>query len=85
MIKIIGIDPGLAATGIGIVKGHGLKIEGYSFGSISTSKSTPIAARLDHIFSNLLHILKNEKPDLMVVEDVYSLKNIQNPGSYWVK
>jgi crossover junction endodeoxyribonuclease RuvC len=80
MIKIIGIDPGLAATGIGIVKGHGLKIEGYSFGSISTSKSTPIAARLDHIFSNLLHILKNEKPDLMVVEDVYSLKKYPKSG-----
>jgi Holliday junction resolvasome RuvABC endonuclease subunit len=50
---------------IGIVKGHGLKIEGYSFGSISTSKNTSIATRLDHIFSELLHILKNEKPDLM--------------------
>lgn len=80
MIKIIGIDPGLAATGIGIVKGHGLKIEGYSFGSISTPKSSPIAARLDHIFSKLLHILKNEKPDLMVVEDVYSLKKYPKSG-----
>ena len=80
MIKIIGIDPGLAATGIGIVRGHGLRIEGYSFGSIHTSKSTSIARRLDHIFSELLQILNSEKPDLMVVEDVYSLKKYPKSG-----
>ncbi|UCG06790.1 MAG: crossover junction endodeoxyribonuclease RuvC [Desulfobacterales bacterium] len=80
MIKIIGIDPGLAATGIGIVKGHGSRIAGYSFGSISTSKNTPLAKRLDHIFSKLLHVLTNEKPDLMVVEDVYSLNKYPKSG-----
>jgi len=80
MIKIIGIDPGLAATGIGIVKGDGMRIQGYSFGSINTSKSTSIARRLDHIFSKLLKILDNEKPDLMVVEDVYSLKRYPKSG-----
>ena len=80
MIKVIGIDPGLAETGIGIVKGQGLKIEGYSFGTISTSKNTSTATRLDHIYAKLLQILKSEKPDLMVVEDVYSLKKYPKSG-----
>jgi crossover junction endodeoxyribonuclease RuvC len=80
MSKIIGIDPGLAATGIGIVKGRGLRIDAYSFGSISTSKNTSLPERLNHIFSKLLRILADEKPDLMVVEDVYSLNKYPKSG-----
>ncbi|MGD8257164.1 MAG: crossover junction endodeoxyribonuclease RuvC [Desulfobacterales bacterium] len=80
MFKIIGIDPGLSATGVGIVRGNGLKVVGYSFGSINTSKDISLPARLDHIFSKLLHILKNENPDLMVVEDVFSLGRYPKSG-----
>jgi crossover junction endodeoxyribonuclease RuvC len=80
MVKIIGIDPGLAATGVGIVSGHGSKIDSYSFGSIHTSKNTSLPSRLDRIFSKLLQLLKNEKPDLMVIEDVYSLNRYPKSG-----
>ncbi len=80
MITIIGIDPGLSATGIGIVRGNGSTIKGYSFGSINTSKNNSLPDRLDHIFSKLLHILKDEKPDLMVVEDVFSLEKYPKSG-----
>jgi crossover junction endodeoxyribonuclease RuvC len=80
MVKIIGIDPGLAATGVGLVSGHGSRIDSYSFGSIHTSKNTPLASRLDKIFSKLLQLLKSEKPDLMVIEDVYSLNRYPKSG-----
>jgi crossover junction endodeoxyribonuclease RuvC len=80
MVKIIGIDPGLAATGVGIVSGHGSTIDSYSFGSIHTSKSTSLPSRLDKIFSKLLQLLKSEKPDLMVIEDVYSLNRYPKSG-----
>ncbi len=80
MTKVIGIDPGLSATGVGIVRGTGLKINGFSFGSIHTSKNLPLPNRLDQIFSNLLTILKDEKPDLMVVEDVFSVDKFPNAG-----
>ena len=80
MIKVIGVDPGLSATGVGIVRGRGIKIDGFSFGSIHTSKNLPLPNRLDQIFSNLLTILKDEKPDLMVVEDVFSVEKFPNAG-----
>jgi crossover junction endodeoxyribonuclease RuvC len=80
MVKIIGIDPGLSATGIGIVRGLGTKIDSYSFGSIHTSKTTSLPSRLDKIFSKLLQLLKSEKPDLMVLEDVYSLNRYPKSG-----
>lgn len=80
MLKIIGIDPGLSATGIGIVRGDGSTINGYSFGSVSTSKSKSLPDRLGHIFLKLLQILKDESPDLLIVEDVFSLDRYPKSG-----
>ena len=80
MITIIGIDPGLSATGIGIVRGDSRNVASYSYGSISTSKSKSLPIRLDHIYSKLLQVLENEKPDLMVIEDAFSLKKYPKSG-----
>jgi len=72
-IKVIGIDPGLAHTGFGIVEGIGSRIAGFTFGTIRTPKAEALATRLDHIFSKLSSILHMERPDLMVLEDIFSL------------
>ena len=80
MKKIIGIDPGLSATGLGIVRGTGMKIDSFSYGSINTSSNTALPRRLDQIFSKLLHVLNDEKPDLMVVEDIFSLDKSPKSG-----
>jgi crossover junction endodeoxyribonuclease RuvC len=80
MFKVVGIDPGLAATGIGIVSGRGVAVDGYSFGCIQTSKSTCLSHRLDHIFSRLMQVFTAEAPDLVVVEDVFSLKEYPKSG-----
>lgn len=79
MVKVIGIDPGLADTGIGIVNGSGIKVISYSFGGIRTQKDLSLPARLNKIYSKLNHLLIEEKPDLMVVEDIFSLS--RNPRS----
>ena len=80
MFKVVGIDPGLAATGIGIVSGRGVAVAGYSFGCIHTSKSTCLSQRLEHIFSRLMQVFTAEAPDLVVVEDVFSLKEYPKSG-----
>jgi len=80
MITIIGIDPGLAATGVGIVRGNGRNVAGYSFGSINTSKSNSLPNRLHHIFAKTFQILTDEKPNLMVIEDVFSLSKYPKSG-----
>jgi len=80
MTKIIGIDPGIAATGIGIVEGAGLKVESYSFGSIQTSKNNALSHRLNQIFSKLLQVLNDVKPDLMIIEDIFSLQKYPKSG-----
>jgi len=73
MIKTIGIDPGLAGTGIGIVQGSGLKVDSFSYCSISTSKTDPLPNRLEKIYSTLFRVLKQQQPDSMVIEAAFSL------------
>jgi len=80
MPKIIGIDPGLAETGIGLVMGSGVKVDGYSFGTIHTPAHTGLPARLHKIYSQLLAVLTEEKPDLMLVEDIFSVEKYPKSG-----
>ena len=79
-LKVIGIDPGLASTGFGIVQGSSSQIRDYSFGTIRTSKTEGLPSRLHHIFSELCSVLNSEKPDLMVIEDIFSLKQYPKSG-----
>ncbi|MBW2296950.1 MAG: crossover junction endodeoxyribonuclease RuvC [Deltaproteobacteria bacterium] len=80
MIKIIGIDPGLSDTGIGIVTGEGLRVREYSYGTVSTSKRESLPGRLAKIYSRLYAILNDEKPNQMIVEDVFSLNQYPKSG-----
>ena len=78
--KLIGIDPGLAATGIGIVSGNGRTIADYAYGTILTNADATISSRLKKIHSRILGLLNDEKPDLMVIEDVFSLEKFPRSG-----
>jgi crossover junction endodeoxyribonuclease RuvC len=80
MIKVVGIDPGLAGTGVGVVRGEKSKILGYSFGSISTEKKDPTCLRLNTIYTSVFDFLKSENPDLVVIEDIYSLEKYPKSG-----
>lgn len=78
-MKIVGIDPGLAGTGIGVIEGSCRNIRSYSFGSISTEAGESIPDRLNQIYSKTKIFLQEQAPDLIVIEDIYSLEKY--PGS----
>lgn len=79
-MKIIGIDPGLAATGIGIVSGHDDRVGSYAYGAIRTYQKDPHPARLEKIYSHLNRLFIEEKPDLIVIEQVFSLATYPKSG-----
>jgi len=80
MVKIIGIDPGLSATGIGIVTGNGLTVRAWSYGVIQTSKEDALPHRLNIIYTKFTEILHREQPDHLVIEDVFSLTEYPKSG-----
>jgi len=80
MITVIGIDPGLASTGVGMVRGTSARIVSYAFQTITTSKNNPLPIRLQWIHSEIHNILEQQKPDRLIVEDIFSLRRYPKSG-----
>ncbi|ACL04839.1 crossover junction endodeoxyribonuclease RuvC [Desulfatibacillum aliphaticivorans] len=79
-MKVLGIDPGLAATGLALVNGTSTQVFGYSFGTITTPPESPLTDRLIHIYDRIREVAEAERPDLMVVEDIFSLGKYPKSG-----
>lgn len=73
---IIGIDPGLASTGWGIVK-KGRKDECLGYGVIPTKPCLLIAERLKRINNGLNKLIRKYQPEVLAVENVYFFKNLK--------
>lgn len=76
---ILGIDPGTATTGFGVikVKAKGKSMECQTYGAIKTSPKATAAARLKVLYCELGRIIKKYQPDLLAVENVYFFKNLK--------
>lgn len=75
-MKILGVDPGLQITGYGVIElGPGpaqKSIKLVEAGVIRTSAASRIADRLERIYSGLLEVAKELRPDVMVIEKLYA-------------
>lgn len=72
---ILGIDPGIADTGFGLIKvsNHHLTCLGY--GSIKTSAKLDLPDRLEIINSELTKLIKKYRPDLISIEELFFCNN----------
>ena len=74
-MRILGIDPGTAPVGWGVIEVDGSKNVAVAFGHISTSKDLPLAERLLEISKDLTTIVKKYKPEEAAVEELFFFKN----------
>lgn len=72
---ILGIDPGTATTGFGIVKTHNNNQTIIDFGVISTDKKLSDAQRLKILGDDLAELIKKYKPDAVGVEKLFFTTN----------
>jgi crossover junction endodeoxyribonuclease RuvC len=76
---ILGIDPGIALTGWGIIKAYSRdKFFCIDYGCIKTNSSTEIGMRLRIIYNSLQLIIKQYKPDFIAVEELFFMKLTKN-------
>ena len=73
-MKAIGIDPGLAMTGFGVVELLPRGGRACEWGTIRTEANCPIPARLKTIHDGLKKLFVQWQPDLLVIEDVFVLQ-----------
>jgi len=74
-IRILGIDPGTAIMGWGIIEFKEDKISPLKFGCIKTTANLPQPERLLHIYDSLCDIIKKNNPDVLAVEELFFFKN----------
>src|SRR4026208_1908 len=75
---VLGIDPGTACTGYGVVQGDGLGfVSLVECGVIRTRPRDPLAARLSEIYDGVAELIARHRPDALSVEDVFYAKNVR--------
>lgn len=75
IVRIIGIDPGYAIVGFGVVDYNGGKFTVLDYGAITTDKDTPFPRRLCEIYDDYCFILDKWKPDALSIERLYFTNN----------
>ncbi len=70
-MRILGIDPGYAIVGYGVVDTNGFKFSPVGFGAITTPAKTPFETRLKAIFDDLCEIIDKYKPEELAIERLY--------------
>jgi crossover junction endodeoxyribonuclease RuvC len=71
-MRILGIDPGLRATGYGVVEFSGSNARVVEAGVIRTKDKQALAERLKEIYLGLKQVIEETKPGEVVVETLYS-------------
>ncbi|HAR63174.1 MAG: crossover junction endodeoxyribonuclease RuvC [Candidatus Margulisiibacteriota bacterium] len=74
-MRILGIDPGIAIVGYGIVNKIGNRIEPVAYGKITTPSSIPVSERLYIISQELAVIIKDTHPEAVAIEKLFFNKN----------
>lgn len=76
-MTILGIDPGTAITGYGLIEKKSNKLDIIDYDCIRTSPNFTTAERLSQIEKQLTKLIKRYKPDRVAVEDIFFFKNLK--------
>ena len=74
-MRILGIDPGYAIVGFGVVEYAGTNFRLINYGAILTEAHTPFTERLCDIDNDIHEIFEHYQPDCMAVEKLYFTSN----------
>lgn len=78
---VLGIDPGTAIMGYGLVECSGNRLKAIHFGAIRTKAGTPLELRLRQIYEELNHIIACYQPQIIGVEELFFNKNTRTAMS----
>jgi len=77
-LRILGIDPGTASTGFGVVDSGSQTLSTVTGGVISTGSDLPIERRLAAIAGHLSELLDEHAPDALAIEEVFFGRNVRS-------
>ncbi len=75
MVVVLGIDPGTAHTGYGVVLSSGRTLAALDGGVIQTAAGRPVENRLATIHGRICDLIREHEPDAVAIEDLYFGQN----------
>ena len=75
-MRILGIDPGVATIGFGLIEADRASVRLIQYGVITTPAGLPLSNRLYQISQDMSQLLEQFKPQEMAVEELFFSKNI---------
>jgi len=76
-VIVLGIDPGTAATGYGVLERTGTRLRAIDFGCLTTDPSVSPEGRLLAIHAGIGELIETHRPALVAVERLFFNKNVQ--------
>lgn len=75
-MRILGIDPGIAIVGFGLIESNRGSVRMLQYGAVTTEAGLPLATRLVQIENDMTALISQLKPDEIAVEELFFSKNI---------
>lgn len=76
--RILGVDPGLAKMGWGVIDRVGPSFQLVEYGSLKTPADLPHAKRLRSVYCELQEVIERHQPQVMAIEEVFQGKNARS-------
>ncbi|NLG37910.1 MAG: crossover junction endodeoxyribonuclease RuvC [Clostridiales bacterium] len=75
-MRILGIDPGLATVGYGVVDEDAGALRLVNYGIVTTPAGMPLPSRLQAIFADVQTLISSYRPDAVAVEELFFRRNV---------
>lgn len=76
-MKILGIDPGYAILGYGIVEKKGNKFNALNYGAITTDSKMDMCDRLKSLYNELMEVIMENEPEVAAIEELFFNTNVK--------
>lgn len=74
-MRVLGIDPGYAIVGWGVIDYSGSQFKPVDFGAVTTQAGVPFEARLQQVYKEIFEICQKYKPEALAIEKLYYQHN----------
>lgn len=75
-MRILGIDPGIAIVGFGLIESERGSVRMLQYGAVTTESGLPLATRLLQIENDMTALIAQLQPDEIAIEELFFSKNI---------
>jgi len=76
-MRVLGIDPGLATTGYGLVTSTDQELVLVDYGTLETQPGQPLGERLQRLYHELGDLIHTQQPDVAAIEELFFSRNVR--------